>query len=232
MSSEIRLTVLGLYHYGESLHDDLFNNMTLPDGIDRQDLINNILEQGAAFEVLYPDYDYLKFSIGAWSRRWYRTIEKWINVLNIEYDPLYNYNRYEEWEDSGRTGSTRNLTGSTTDHVEGETDTTDSVNTTGEDELSVVAYNSDTYHNKEKRETEGTSSSTGHSETETSATGSNTEAETLSGTSSGDHSGHMYGNIGVMSTQDMLQQELDIQKFNLIQQVTDLFLTEMCILVY
>ena len=55
---------------------------------------------------------------------------------------------------------------------------------------------------------------------------------TDSETTSGDHSGHMWGNIGVMSTQDMLQQELDIQRFNLIQQITDLFLTEFCIMVY
>lgn len=240
MSSEIKLTVLGLYNYGESLHDDLFENLNLPEGINREDLINNILEQGAAFETLYPDYEYLKFSIGAWSRRWYRTIDKWIKVLAIEYDPLYNYNRFEEWEDSGsRSGqdsNTRNLTGNTSDHVTGETDTADSVTTTGEDELSVVAYNSDTYHNKEKRETSGTSNSTGHSETETNATGTNAETETISGTNSettsGDHSGHMFGNIGVMSTQDMLGQELEIQRFNLIQQVTDLFLTELCILVY
>lgn len=232
MSSEIRLSILGLYNYGESLHDDLFENLTLPDGINRQDLINNILEQGASFEVLYPEYEYLKFSIGAWSRRWYRTIDKWVTVLNIEYDPLYNYNRFEEWEDSGSSTGGRNLTTSGNDHVTGETDTTDTVNTTGEDELSVVAYNSDTYHNKEKRETSGTSSSVGHSETETTGTSSGTEAETTTGSTSGDHSGHMWGNIGVMSTQDMLQQELDIQRFNLIQQVTDLFLTEMCVLVY
>lgn len=240
MSSEIRLTVLGLYNYGESLHDDLFGNLTLPEGINRQDLIDNILEQGASFETLYPDYEYLKFSIGAWSRRWYRTIDKWVKVLEIEYDPLYNYNRFEEWEDSGsRSGqdsNTRNLTGNTSDHVTGETDTKDTVTTIGEDELSVVAYNSDTYHNKEKRETSGTSYSTGHSETETNATGTNAETETISGTNSettsGDHSGHMFGNIGVMSTQDMLGQELEIQRFNLIQQVTDLFLTELCILVY
>lgn len=238
--SSVTMSVLGLYHYGESINQDLFENMQLPTGIDRTDLINNILEQGAAFEVLYPDFDYLKFSIGAWSKRWYRTIEKWINVLGIEYDPLYNYNRFEEWEDSGsRSGqdsNTRNLTGNTSDHVTGETDTTDTVTTTGEDELSVVAYNSDTYHNKEKRETSGTSNSTGHSETETNATGTNAETETISGTNSettsGDHSGHMFGNIGVMSTQDMLQQELDVQKFNLIQQITDLFLTEYCIMVY
>ena len=232
MSSEIRLSILGLYNYGESLHDDLFENMSLPDGINRQDLINNILEQGASFEVLYPEYEYLKYSIGAWSHRWYRTIDKWVTVLNIEYDPLYNYNRFEEWEDSGSSTGGRNLTTSGNEHVTGETDTTDTVTTTGEDELSVVAYNSDTYHNKEKRETSGTSNSVGHSETETTGTSSGTEAETTTGSTSGDHSGHMWGNIGVMSTQDMLQQELDIQRFNLIQQVTDLFLTEMCILVY
>lgn len=246
--SESRLTILGLYNYGKMYNDDIFADMSLPNGINRDDLINNILEQGAAFEILYPDYDYLKFSIGAWSRRWYRTIDKWIKVLAVEYDPLYNYNRFEEWEDSGSrsghtagtTGSTRNLTGNTKDQVKGKTNTNDSVTTTGEDELSVVAYNSDTYHKKEKRETRGTSTSTGHSETDTDATGTSTEAETISGTSSGtdnettsgDHSGHMWGNIGVMSSQSMLEEELSVQRFNLIQQVTDLFLTEMCILVY
>lgn len=246
--SNSKMSILGLYQFGQYNNDDLFENMQIPEGINKDDLITNILEQGAAFEILYPDYDYLKFSIGAWSKRWYRTIDKWIKALAVEYNPLDNYNRFEEWEDSGSrtgrtsgtTGSTRNLTGNTTDHVEGQTDTTDSVTTTGEDELSVVAYNSDTYHNKEKRETSGTSNSTGHSETETDATGTSTEAETISGTSSGtdnettegDHSGHMWGNIGVTTSQEMLTQELDVQRFNLIQQITDLFLTEYCIMVY
>ena len=246
--SSSTMSILGLYQYGQYNNDDLFENMQIPEGINKDDLIANILEQGAAFEILYPDYDYLKFSIGAWSKRWYRTIDKWIKALAVEYNPLDNYNRFEEWEDSGSrtgrtsgtTGSTRNLTGNTTDHVEGQTDTTDSVTTTGKDELSVVSYNSDTYHNKEKRETSGTSNSTGHSETETDATGTNTEAETISGTSSGtdnettagDHSGHMWGNIGVTTSQEMLRDELDVQRFNLIQQITDLFLTEYCIMVY
>ena len=246
--SNSKMSILGLYQYGQYNNDDLFENMQIPEGINKDDLITNILEQGAAFEILYPDYDYLKFSIGAWSKRWYRTIDKWIKALAVEYNPLDNYNRFEEWEDSGSrtgrtsgtTGSTRNLTGNTTDHVEGQTDTTDSVTTTGKDELSVVSYNSDTYHNKEKRETSGTSNSTGHSETETDATGTSTEAETISGTSSGtdnettegDHSGHMWGNIGVTTSQEMLRDELDVQRFNLIQQITDLFLTEYCIMVY
>ena len=202
--SSATMSILGMYQMGQYNNDDLFENMQIPAGIDRTDLINNILEQGASFEILYPDYDYLKFSIGAWSKRWYRTMDKWITALNIEYDPLNNYDRHEEWTDN--------------DKVSGKTETAAGVNTTGQDELSVTAYNSDQYHNKEKTDSSGTSESTGSSETNTDGTST--------------HSGHLYGNIGVTTSQEMLTQELDVQRFNLIQQITDLFLTEYCIMVY
>ena len=81
--SSLTMTILGLYRYGEYNQQDLFQNMKIPAGIDRQDLIDNILEQGAAFEVLYPDFEYLQFSIGAWSKRWYRTMEKWLEALTV-----------------------------------------------------------------------------------------------------------------------------------------------------
>ena len=202
--SSATMSILGMYQMGQYNNDDLFENMQIPSGIDRTDLINNILEQGAAFEILYPDYDYLKFSIGAWSKRWYRTMEKWLKALTVSYDPLNNYDRHEEWTDN--------------DKVSGKTETAAGVNTTGQDELSVTAYNSDQYHNKEKTDSSGTSESTGSSET-------NTDAESK-------HSGHLWGNIGVTTSQKMLREELDVHKFNLIQQITDLFLTEFCILVY
>ena len=202
--SSAKMTILGLYRYGEYNQQDLFQNMQIPAGIDRQDLIDYILEQGAAFEILYPDFEYLQFSIGAWSKRWYRTMEKWMKALNVQYDPLNNYDRHEEWTDN--------------DKVSGKTETSAGVNTTGQDELSVTTYDSDQYHNKEKTDSSGTSESTGSSET-------NTDAESK-------HSGHLWGNIGVTTSQEMLREELDVQKFNLIQQITDLFLTEFCILVY
>lgn len=202
--SSAMMTILGLYQYGAYDQKDLFQNMKIPAGIDRQDLIDNILEQGAAFEVLYPDFEYLQFSIGAWSKRWYRTMEKWLEALTVQYDPLNNYDRHEEWTDN--------------DNVSGKTETSAGVNTTGQDELSVTAYDSDQYHSKEKTDSSGTSESTGSSET-------NTDAESK-------HSGHLWGNIGVTTSQEMLREELDVQKFNLIQQITDLFLTEFCIMVY
>lgn len=202
--SSIKMTILGLYRYGEYNNEDLFQNMKIPAGIDRQDLIDNILEQGAAFEILYPDFEYLQFSIGAWSKRWYRTMEKWLEALTVQYDPLNNYDRHEEWTDN--------------DKVSGKTETAAGVSTTGNDELSVTAYDSDQYHKKEKTDSSGSSESTGSSETSTDGTSI--------------HSGHLYGNIGVTTSQEMLRQELDIQRFNLIQQITDLFITEFCIMVY
>ena len=202
--SSAMMTILGLYQFGAYDQKDLFQNMKIPAGIDRQDLIDNILEQGAAFEILYPDFEYLQFSIGAWSKRWYRTMEKWIEALNVQYDPLNNYDRHEEWTDN--------------DNVSGKTETSAGVNTTGQDELSVTAYDADAYHNKEKTDSSGTSESTGSSETNTDGTST--------------HSGHLYGNIGVTTSQEMLREELDVQKFNLIQQITDLFINEFCIMVY
>ena len=202
--SSAMMTILGLYQYGAYDQKDLFQNMKIPAGIDRQDLIDNILEQGAAFEILYPDFEYLQFSIGAWSKRWYRTMDKWLKALTVQYDPLNNYDRHEEWTDN--------------DKVSGKTETSAGVNTAGHDELSVTAYDSDQYHSKEKTDSSGTSESTGSSETNTDGTST--------------HSGHLYGNIGVTTSQEMLREELDVQKFNLIQQITDLFLTEFCIMVY
>ena len=123
--SSATMSILGMYQMGQYNNDDLFENMQIPAGIDRDDLIYNILEQGAAFTILYPDYDYLKFSIGAWSKRWYRTMEKWVTALNIEYDPLNNFDRHEEWTDE--------------DNVSGSTERSATSGGTAEDELSVVA---------------------------------------------------------------------------------------------
>lgn len=47
-----------------------------------------------------------------------------------------------------------------------------------------------------------------------------------------DHSLRAYGNIGVTTTQQMIQQELDLRRNNLYDMIADQFLMEFCILVY
>ena len=96
-----KITLIGFYQWMKANNDDLFANLSVPSGIDKNKLINTILMNGAEFEVLYGDADYFKFLIGPWSDKWYRTMDRWAKALAIDYAPLENYDRMEEWNDNG-----------------------------------------------------------------------------------------------------------------------------------
>ena len=109
--SSAKITTVGFYQYMNAYNNDLFGLLNLPPGIDKDTLINNILLRGGEFEVVYSNPDFYKSAIGLWSNKHYRTFEKWINALNIDYNPLENYDRMEEWTDAG----TRTNTGTVSD---------------------------------------------------------------------------------------------------------------------
>ena len=138
------MTLMGLYNYDTSLFDFL----TLPEDIDKDTLVDNILLRSGDFEVLYPDFDFLKYSIGAWARKWQPTFERWITALQIEYNPLENYDRKEDWTDT-RNG-----------HTSGETSGT--TNTTSTNKVS--AYDATDFSNKDQNEIYGSDSSSSSGE--------------------------------------------------------------------
>ena len=96
-----KITLIGFYNYLSHDNNDLCEFLTVPEGIDKDILVNNILLRGGEFEVLYSNPDFLKNMIGVWSNKWQRTMERWINALSIDYNPLENYDRMEDWEDNG-----------------------------------------------------------------------------------------------------------------------------------
>ena len=211
MSKSI-LTLIGLYEYDNSIFDDVY----FPAGIDKDVLINNILLEAGEFSVLYPNPDFMKKQMAYWSQKNYRTFERWINALSIDYEPLYNYDRTEIWSDKGLDSR------ETTNQID---TTTESDITTSDDTLNKIsAYDSSTLQDDTKSERDVTSNDTTTSGT--SATGSD------GGTFESSHEGRMYGNIGVTTTQQMLEQELKIAKWNIYENITDLFLNEFCIMVY
>ena len=142
------MSILGLYQYGIQFNNDIFENMVLPTGIDKELVTNTILEQCAEFEIIYPDFDYMKFSIGLWSQRWNRTFQKWYDDLQINYNPIYNYDRTEEWTetDSG-TASSSDSASSTSDNY-------------------VTAYNSDVLHHESRNSATSTGTQTAETENE------------------------------------------------------------------
>ena len=110
--SSSKLTLMGMYQW----NNELFKNLELPESLDSSILIDNILVRSGEFEVLYADFEFNQYMIGAWSRKWADTFQRWVDALAIEYAPLENYNRKEDWTDTrnGHTsGSTSGRTNST-----------------------------------------------------------------------------------------------------------------------
>ena len=242
--SSAKITTVGFYQYMNAYNNDLFGLLNLPPGIDKDTLVNNIMLRGGEFEVVYSNPDFYKSAIGLWSNKHYRTFEKWINALNIDYNPLENYDRMEEWSDSGlrtNTGTVsdsgiRKNTGTQSTESSGKDNFKGSGNSTSSDEIS--AYNSNSFQNDKKNTTNSSNSSETNktaNDTRTdnlSESNSNTRTDNLSEKTNSDRKGRAHGNIGVTTSQQMLQSELDIAKWNIYEQITDLFLSEFCIMVY
>lgn len=89
------LSMLGMYEYDNTL----FDKFVVPEGVNREDVINRMLIESAELNVVYSDFDTLKEILGIFSRsnlpRWTKLYE----TTTIEYDPIENYNKTEEWTD-------------------------------------------------------------------------------------------------------------------------------------
>lgn len=215
--SSSTLTLIGLYNYDP----DLFINLSFPEGIDKSTFIDNLLLRSGEFEVMYPDADFLKFAIGAWSRKWQPTFVRWVEALSLEYDPIENYNRYEDWTDNRDidASDTRTENNSSSGNTAGRTNS----NTTNQ----VSAYDGgDNLTNHDKSLLVGADSSTTTSTLHISEAQGHITADDLV------HSGRIHGNIGVTTSQQMLLSELDLGYWNLYNKCIDLFITEFVIPVY
>lgn len=314
--SSAKITLFTFARYMQQHDDDLFKNLTVPTGLNKDTLTENILLRGGEFEVIYSDPLFMQYAIGTWSKKWQRTMEKWLQALAIDYNPLENYDRYENIQDKSTktsnmertldhqdetlintqdlqtlntenkrtldtdTLSTRNLMDEETRNLtDVETRLMNDTTTYDHDtevERQVSAFDSSSYqpaevtynkdsdsdHNTVAIDYTGTDTfeHTGkdifnHTGTEDNKqtgtdTMKNTGTDTMNRTGSettghtgtisdeggedgfNDHIAHIHGNIGVTTSQQMLQAELDIDLWNIYEHITDLFLTEFIIPIY
>ena len=237
--STMKITLLGIERFLEP-DRSVFERLDIPEGIDKNTLISAIFFRCQEFELLYSDPYFMVDAVYYWSRKNYRTFEKWVKALNIEYDPLFNYDRSEEYTDthsgnfskngsgnnSGSNTQTNNLT--RTDNLANSSNVT---NTHG-----TKAYNDPAFVDNERDVSNqtgtntGTVTDTGTVSDQYSNTGSNSESGTDGYTNI--HRARLFGNIGVTTSQQMLQSELDIARWNMYEHIADLFCNEFCIMVY
>lgn len=196
--SSATLTLIGMYNFLEYQEIDLFQKLTLPDDVDKEVCIQNILMQCDDKELLYPDSAFMIDAIGMWSKKWQRTFQKWVDVLGIEYNPLENYDRQEAWSDSTSTSESNSASAS------------DSATNSNYGDTS--AFNVSTYSPESKAEGNTSASST-------------SQASSNQFEQSG-HRGRIHGNIGVTTSQQMLLAELDVDRFNIYEEIALIFMRE------
>lgn len=99
-----KLTIVGINNY----KSDLWDLMQLPEGLEKDVLVDTILSMCGEFPLIHPDADYMKNMIGSWSRRWKRSFERWLLASNVDYNPLYNVDAQIEIIDTREDHSTGN----------------------------------------------------------------------------------------------------------------------------
>ena len=221
------LTVEGLYNYDNTL----FDGFNVPEGLVKQIAIDAILMRTRELEILYPDFTYMKNRITIWSNKYQINWKKLYDTTVLEYNPIENYDRMEDWTDNDdeTSNSTRDNTRNTTNTVKSTStnEVMNSVNVTDQN----TAFNAGLADHA-KQITDGDTTENG-SITNT-ETGKDTENENVNGGRTGRHTrtGRAHGNIGVTTSQQMIQSERDLVVFNMYDVIAESFIENFCLMVY
>lgn len=86
-----KITTIGMF----KLNPELFVGLHIPEQIDLETLINNILRETGNLEVFYPDADFFQSAIGYWSAARLDTWKRMAAVLYEDYEPFINIKRDE-----------------------------------------------------------------------------------------------------------------------------------------
>lgn len=242
------LNLIALYNYDNSIFQDL----ELPTGIDKDACVDLFLTETSDFNMIYPNPEFFKARLASWNKRRLPIWRKLWGTTQYEYDPIANYDRTEthtetvthtgtdstqrtdQMTHTGTDGTQTSETATHTGTVANQNAATDTVKRTG--------YNSDALQTTEQ--TEHTGNSTDTNNLTDSAAGTATRTVNLADNSTGSEtltrnlqdsvsrSIRAYGNIGVTTTQQMIEAERESVKFDMYRVICDDFIDAFCVFTY
>lgn len=187
---------------------DLFDDITLPDGMDKATVVNQIMLDNGLLEVVYPEHDLLKGLIKAHFLARQLDYQRLWEAVSQTYNPLYNLDRTNTLTE--RTERTENTTGNTTSNSTRNTSINTTINSNQSTEQKVSAFDSSTYQPSEQMSGNTNDITNGNTIDNTNG---NTDATTdMQGQDVHTLESHEEGSIGVITPQDMLRREFDIRK--------------------
>lgn len=193
-----RITLYGFYQYDNTL----FDGVVLPDGMDRDMLVSDIIRTSGDLYTYHQVPEQLKRNITFWFSRRLFDFDCMYKALRAEYSPIENYDRKEntlrDYQNSGQDKEVSTL-GSTTTSTH-----------TGNDsaETQVSAYNETDYSNRDKE------TQTYNNSTETTGSGSDTMTTEYGLRRTESEEIRVHGNIGVTTAQQMITEEMKLRAQN------------------
>ena len=125
----MKFTLSGLESFLNGQDDSLFayinNAANFPENADAKLAQAVILERYGEMETLYSDPYRLKFATEVFFRKHKLTFDNWFRYVNLEYNPLYNFDRFEEWTDNAngsRAGSGQDVMSGNNNRVNSASD--------------------------------------------------------------------------------------------------------------
>ena len=112
------ISFLGLY----TANNALFDGLTIPEEVDKQTLIHNLLLETADLEVIYPNSEFMAEALRMYSAKQLVNWQKYYTASQLKYDPIYNFDRYESYTDNETTSGLEDQTDTVTGSVSGSAD--------------------------------------------------------------------------------------------------------------
>lgn len=197
-----------MYNFLSTLEwqENFWDDIVLPPGLNenRELVIDAITDRCVELRPYYSQPSLFKRMSDTWFKKQYENLAHIWDVLHMEYNPIENYDRTETKK--------RDYA----DNRENEGSSTGNSLSSGESKIS--AYNESTYQPDSSQANSTNSTATSKDKGKT--TGNETE------------NNRIHGNIGVTTTQQMINQELELRKINIYEMIAELYESEFFIRCY
>ena len=229
-----RISLWGFYQFTDK---KLFDNIKLCEGLDKQILVDLIMQQSGELAPYHQQPYYLQANIENWFARMYDQFKRMYEAITAEYNPIENYDRHEDWSDSESTSASmsESLSASESESTSASSHDSTSDSTSNSMDNGISAANMTTGVLPDSAST-GMSAGNSSADNNNAAVRSNSSNSSRNNIEGGQrystHGGRIHGNIGVMTNQSMVRDEIELRKFDIYTEIANLFEKEFIIRIY
>ena len=234
------MDLLALYRYDKTL----FDRFVVPDELDKNLLIDNLLMESAEREIVYSSFDFMKAAIGSWSAKMLHVWQELYATTQYEYNPIWNKDgiiKEKITRDLHATEDVKDHTKTVNDlKEERDLKQTNDLHSTNDVKTkdNVFGYNSSSEAPASSQTIDQDGSNTGSIKNSgdirnTGSVDNNRDLDRdTSDTGTIETERIESGNIGVTTTQQMIREQREVVKLNLYDVIISDFIDRFCLKVY